>query len=183
MKSNKQKETQNSKSYKFLIIVLSILVPVLFYYLFVYTSDKTEKKSKKVVENNSLFKFKKEGELTFNSKNGEYISSIEIEFANDDNERATGLMFRTEMAENNGMLFLFPYERMQSFYMRNTFISLDIIYVNSKFEIVTILKNTEPFSETSLVSTKPAQYVVEVIAGYTDKYGISLGDKISWRTL
>ena len=125
--------------------------------------------------------FTKEGELTFNSKDSKYISMIDIEIAEDDRERSQGLMFRKGMRENQGMLFIFAREEFQSFWMRNTEISLDIIFVNSKEDIVTIHKNTETFSDNSYPSTKPAIYVVEVVAGYTSKYGIEVGDKIVWR--
>ncbi len=67
--------------------------------------------------------------------------------------------------------------------MRNTEISLDIIFVNSKNEIVTIHKNTNIFSDESYPSTKPAVFVVEVIAGYTSKNEIYVGDKIVWRRI
>ena len=79
------------------------------------------------------------------------------------------------------MLFIFSRQEYQSFWMRNTAISLDIIFVNSNNEIVTIHKNTNTFSDKSYPSTKPAIFVVEVIAGFTDKYGINVGDKIVWR--
>jgi uncharacterized membrane protein (UPF0127 family) len=69
-------------------------------------------------------------------------------------------------------------EERQSFYMRNTIISLDIIYVNAKFEIVDIYENTEVLNESSLPSAAPAKYVVEINAGLCEKYGIKIGDSI-----
>jgi uncharacterized membrane protein (UPF0127 family) len=131
----------------------------------------------------TLIQFTKNGELTFNSAAGDYISTINIEIADDDTKRSLGLMFRKSMAEDEGMLFIFPTEEYQSFWMRNTELSLDMIFVNAKNEIVTIIKNAEPFSEKSFPSTKPAKYVVEVNAGYTSNYGINLGDKIVWRSM
>jgi uncharacterized membrane protein (UPF0127 family) len=90
-------------------------------------------------------------------------------------------MFRENMKEEEGMLFLFPAEEYQSFYMKNTIMPLDIIFVNAKKQIVKIHKNTTPYSEASLPSMKPSIYVVEVIAGFTDKYKIQEGDIIDWR--
>ena len=84
------------------------------------------------------------------------------------------------MKENHGMLFIFPYEAEQSFWMKNTVIALDMIFVNSKLEIVKIHHNTTPFSEQSYSSGKPAEYVVEVNAGYSNRMGIKEGDKIIW---
>ena len=124
--------------------------------------------------------FKKEGELVFLKKDGNEISRIDIEIADNDERRMTGLMYRTKMDENRGMLFIFPYEDLQAFWMKNTVISLDIIFVNSKKEIVKIHRNAIPYSEDSYVSGEPAQYVVEVNAGYTSKNGIEEGDKIAW---
>lgn len=125
--------------------------------------------------------FKKEGELEFIRKNlKEPVKKIDIELAENDDERSQGLMYRRSMDDSKGMLFIFPQEEPQSFWMKNTVIPLDIIYVNSKMEIVKIFKNTVPFSEKSLPSEKPATYVVEVIGGYTDKYGIKEGDLINF---
>lgn len=126
-------------------------------------------------------KFRKDGELLFLQKEtNKELLKIEIEIASTDEERARGLMYRKEMAENQGMIFLFYNEEMQSFYMRNTIISLDIIYVNSKKEIVDIYKNTNVLDETSLPSKAPAMYVVEINAGLCDKYGITEGDQIQF---
>jgi len=127
--------------------------------------------------------FKKEGELEFIRKNHnqkEPVKKIDVELAENDDERSQGLMYRRSMDDSKGMLFIFQREEPQSFWMKNTVIPLDIIYVNSKMEIVKIFKNTVPFSEKSLPSEKPATYVVEVIGGYTDKYGIKEGDLISF---
>jgi len=128
-----------------------------------------------------IIKFQKDGELTFHSADGKYISQIEIEIADNDNKRTTGLMDRLEMKENRGMLFLFPYETIQSFWMHNTVIPLDMIFVNRENEIVTILKDTVPFDDGHYVSTAPASIVIEVNAGYTDRHGVKVGDKIVWR--
>lgn len=125
--------------------------------------------------------FKKEGELEFIRKNHkEPVKKIDVELAENDDERSQGLMYRRSMDDSKGMLFIFEQEEPQSFWMKNTVIPLDIIYVNSKMEIVKIFKNTVPFSEKSLPSEKPATYVVEVIGGYTDKNGIKEGDLISF---
>ena len=124
--------------------------------------------------------FKKEGELVFTDSLGNAKVKIDIEIADTYYDQQLGLMFRTEMDEKQGMLFKFPEEKFQSFWMRNTNLSLDMIFVNAKREIVTIHKSTTPVSDTSYPSSKPAQFVVEVIAGFTDKYDIKEGDKVTW---
>ena len=133
-------------------------------------------------ENNeeTYYNFKKGGELTFTDSIGNFLAKIDIEIADNNYERQLGLMNRISMEENQGMLFIFPTERYQSFWMLNTLFSLDILFINSNKEIVTIHKNTTPTSQQSYPSSKPAIYVVEVVAGYTDKFNINEGDRIHW---
>jgi uncharacterized membrane protein (UPF0127 family) len=125
--------------------------------------------------------FKKEGELSFIKKdNQQEIKKIDIEIADSDGERQQGLMYRTQMEDSQGMLFIFPETEMQSFWMKNTLISLDILFVNENMEIVTIQKYAQPKSEQSLRSTKPAKYVIEVNAGFCDRYQVSEGDLVKF---
>ena len=126
------------------------------------------------------YTFTKEGELTFIDSLGTLKAKIDLEIADNDYERQLGLMNRKEMKESEGMLFIFPMQGNQSFWMRNTLISLDMIFVNDKKEIVTIHKNTKILSDQSYPATQPSIYVVEVLAGYTDKHNIQVGDKINW---
>lgn len=127
-------------------------------------------------------KFQKEGELYFqNPATGKAISKIDIEKADTDVDRQFGLMFRKSMPEEQGMLFLFEKSEQQSFWMRNTLIPLDIMFVDENGVITTIHENTKPLSEASLPSDGPAKFVVEVIGGYAKKHGIKVGDKISWQ--
>lgn len=126
-------------------------------------------------------KFLKEGELSFLNKEGKEIKKIDIEIADDEQQRAQGLMYRTSMEDAQGMLFKFDKSEPQSFWMHNTYISLDIIYVNENKEIVKICKNAEPLNENqNLNSEKNAQYVVEVVGGFSDKYGVAEGDKVAF---
>ena len=125
--------------------------------------------------------FRKDGELRFmKSKDNTIISTINIEVADDDAEREQGLMYRDTMAENEGMLFLMESEEIQNFWMKNTILPLDILYVDSERRIVSIHKDCKPYSLDQIVSAKPALFVVEVNAGYTNKYGIKVGDQISF---
>lgn len=121
------------------------------------------------------------GYLSFISGvNGDTLSTITIELAKTVAERNQGLMFRSKMAENQGMLFVFDQPQALSFWMKNTIISLDILYLDENFKIVSIYKSAIPLSENQIPSYKNAMYVVEVIAGYTDNYNIRDGDKISY---
>ncbi|WP_341835847.1 DUF192 domain-containing protein [Chitinophaga pollutisoli] len=128
--------------------------------------------------------FTKEGVLSFISKaKGDTIRTIDIELAQTDEERAEGLMHRKSMEDTQGMLFIFDFASEQSFWMKNTYISLDIMYVDANMEIVSIRKYTTPLSEDGVPSLKPAQYVVETIAGFADKYHVQVGDKIAFTKL
>jgi uncharacterized membrane protein (UPF0127 family) len=125
--------------------------------------------------------FTKEGELYILSKvNSDTLRTIDIELATNDTERAKGLMDRKSMTDTQGMLFIFPHAQEQSFWMKNTYISLDIIYVDDHKGIVSVQKYTTPLSEESLPSFQKAQYVLEVNAGFCDKYHIAYGDKIAF---
>ncbi|WP_313111551.1 DUF192 domain-containing protein [Aequorivita sediminis] len=125
--------------------------------------------------------FKKDGELELlKAENDSVIAKLDIEIADDDYKTQTGLMYRRSMDESHGMLFIFNDMQMRSFYMKNTEFALDIIYLNSDMEIVSIQKNAQPFNETSLPSESPAQYVLEVNAGLSDKWKLEKGDKIRY---
>lgn len=127
--------------------------------------------------------FTKEGDLTLKTAEGKTIKALEIEIADNSYETQTGLMYRSTMAENRGMLFIFDNEAMHSFYMRNTQIPLDIIYINKNKEIVSFAKNAKPFDETSLPSKFPAMYVLEINAGLADQWNLKEGDKIEFTEL
>ena len=120
--------------------------------------------------------FTKDGELSI-FKNDSLIQTIDVEFAKNEMERSLGLMYRSSMDEHQGMWFIFPEEAPRSFYMRNTEISLDIIYLDKDKKVVSIAKNARPYDETSLPSEKPAMYVLEINGGLADKWGIDKGDR------
>lgn len=132
-------------------------------------------------KNAEKIQFKKMGEVYFQDSLKNLKKKIDVEIAETDETRQKGLMFRESMQEEQGMLFIFPAEEPQGFYMRNTIIPLDIMFINSKKQIIKIHKKTEPFSERTLPSLKPAIYVVEVNAGFTEKFGIKEGDIIDYR--
>ena len=121
--------------------------------------------------------FTKDGELSI-FKNDSLIQTIDVEFAKNEMERSLGLMYRSSMDEHQGMWFIFPEEAPRSFYMRNTEISLDIIYLDKDKKVVSIAKNARRYDETSLPSEKPAMYVLEINGGLADKWGIDKGDRV-----
>ena len=78
------------------------------------------------------------------------------------------------------MLFVFQKEQPRSFYMKNTEFSLDIIYISKKKKVLSIQKNTIPYDKNSLPSVEPVLYVLEIKGGLSDKWGIEIGDRVSW---
>jgi uncharacterized membrane protein (UPF0127 family) len=128
--------------------------------------------------------FKKEGRLAFTNTDGnDTLLTINIEIADDEEERTRGLMWRYSMPDSDGMLFIFEEERPLSFWMKNTYIPLDVIFVGKTGEIVAIQQNTIPLSETPIPSGKPARYVIEVNAWFCVDHSIKAGDKIIFDTL
>jgi len=127
--------------------------------------------------------FRKDGELTFIRSNGTPIVTIGIEIAATDSARQRGLMQRKSLPPRSGMLFIFERAQPQSFWMANTPLALDIIFVGPDSQIVYIAKYAKPFSTEPITSPYPAQFVVEVPAGFVDEYGIVEGDRIRWKYL
>lgn len=126
-------------------------------------------------------KFTKHGELTFISAKNTFLATVDIEIADTPEKRSLGMMYRNALGDRQGMLFIFPKEEYQSFWMKNTAVSLDMIFVSARNEIVTIHEKTTPYSPQSYTSTKAAQFVIEVNAGFAQAHGISVGDKVRWQ--
>lgn len=123
--------------------------------------------------------FTKEGELNIYKTDSTTIA-MDIEIAETDYETATGLMYRNAIKENQGMLFIFGSPTVHSFYMKNTEFSLDILYITADRKIASIAANAEPFSEKSLSSEVPIQYVLEMNGGLAEKWNVKVGDSVSW---
>ncbi len=126
--------------------------------------------------------FKKEGELIFVTGSSEQ-KKINIEIADIKHKRNIGLMNRKYLEKNNGMLFIYDTSYKRFFWMKNTYIPLDIIYVDNKFHVVSIQENTEPLLEKKYPSYKKAMYVVEVNAGFCNMHNIKVGDSISYKRI
>jgi len=119
-------------------------------------------------------------DLRFLDENGSVLSEIRVAVVDTDEKRNMGLMDVRDMPENRGMLFVFDQEAPLTFWMANTPLSLDIIYVNAQKEIVTIHTNTPPLSEKNFDSSSDAMFAIEVNAGYCLKYDIREGLKVDF---
>ncbi|OAF05685.1 hypothetical protein AYJ54_01935 [Bradyrhizobium centrolobii] len=111
------------------------------------------------------------------TKNGVQVFSVEM--ATTEEEKQTGLMYRKELADGKGMLFDFNPEQEVSMWMKNTYISLDMIFIRADGRILRIAENTEPLSTRIISSQGLARAVLEVPAGTAQKYGIRPGDRVA----
>lgn len=160
-----------NKHLRFIILVILLSVFII--------SCKEDKKHSNVTK--VEIKFKKEGELSlFKASNDSLINTLSIEIADDEYQTQTGLMYRNSMEDNQGMLFIFPDSQYRYFYMRNTEIPLDIIYIDQNKSIISIQKNAKPHDETSLASEGPAKYVLEINGGLSTQWNLEKGDKIEF---
>ena len=111
------------------------------------------------------------------TKSGVQVFSVEM--ATTEEEKTTGLMYRKELPDGKGMLFDFSPEQQISMWMKNTYISLDMIFIRADGRILRIAENTEPMSTKIISSGGLAKGVLEVIAGTAQKYGIAPGDRVA----
>ncbi|WP_235782619.1 DUF192 domain-containing protein [Bradyrhizobium murdochi] len=102
-----------------------------------------------------------------------------VEMATTEEEKTQGLMYRKELPDGKGMLFDFSPEQQISMWMKNTYISLDMIFIRADGRILRIAENTEPLSTKIISSGGLARGVLEVIAGTAQKYGIQPGDRVA----
>jgi uncharacterized membrane protein (UPF0127 family) len=165
---------------KIIIAFIAALIATSIYYYF-----KKKNTPDPITTNTEAVKepvFTREGTLFFIGEK-DTISRIAIEIADNPEETTQGLMHRKIMPDSPGMLFKFDEPNLHAFWMKNTIIPLDIIYVDENLSIVDIQKYTTPYSTTSLPSSKPIKFAVEVNAGYCDKRDIKVSDKIYFRRL
>lgn len=99
--------------------------------------------------------------------------------ADDPESRTIGLMFQENLPELGGMIFDFGINDVVHMWMRNTVLSLDMIFINEAWEVVKIAKNTTPFSLAIISSDLPVRRVLEINAGISEKYNIKVGDKVT----
>lgn len=121
---------------------------------------------------------------TFQTGNQEAWAVLEV--ANNETEKAEGLMNRTNLGEHEGMLFNYTEEDLRGFWMKNTLIPLDMIFLNEEREVINV-ETAYPEPNTSdedlkrYRSERPAKYVIEVNAGFAENYSITEGTEVNWR--
>ena len=150
------------KKYRFLFVINFIILFLFFNYNATACSD---------------VKFIKKDIFIVSKKNNQKIK-FNVEIADTDLKRKTGLQCRAKMELNEGMFFIWKKEDFRSFWMKNTSIPLDIIFLNKTFEIVDVSFNAKPFSLKPILSEKKAKYVLELNKGVFTSYKFELKDKI-----
>jgi uncharacterized membrane protein (UPF0127 family) len=118
------------------------------------------------------------GEDTLEIVSATGVHAFSVELATNDEERERGLMFRKSLPEGHGMLFDFGHDQPVSFWMHNTYISLDMIFIRGDGSVLRIAENAEPMSDRLIPSGGPVRAVLEVIAGTAHNLGIAPGDHV-----
>lgn len=152
----------------------SIFIFSLFVSILACQSEKSKQKSL-----TQEIEFENEATLRFIQKGDTLPAVFEIELAESDYEKETGLMYRKDLKSNQGMLFIYEDEKSRpSFYMKNTYIPLDLIYLDKNKNIVDFNLNTIPLSEDLIPSDRPSSYVLELRAGTVNNTALKIGDKM-----
>lgn len=179
-KQTKIRRKGYSFSFIFLLLLIISLVFTLSYFILRGNSESTVNQVKPGTESNiGSSEFRKQGDLSIMDPHGSIRAKFDIELADTPAKRARGLMHRFEMKKNQGMFFVFPESIIQSFWMKDTFIPLDIIFIDEDLVVVEFFENAQPMSTEPIISYEPAMYVLEINAGLIDKKNISVGDVVS----
>lgn len=159
MGTNQKRRRRNVKQIILLLLVLVAIVVAVDYWL-----------GRRAVDQIALIRFK--------TSSGTLSPLYSLETATDYPTRAKGLMFRKELAAKQGMLFCFPETRIQSFWMKDTYLTLDIIFLNEELEVVGLLEQVPPLNLERREIDSPSRLVVEVLGGTVAQLGIVVGDKL-----
>jgi len=116
-----------------------------------------------------------ERQVTFYNAEGQRTCGFNVELASTPEEQSRGLMFREKLPDNGGMLFLSNRDEVRYFWMKNTLISLDLIFLSSRRKVVSVFHSARPMDETTISSVYPARYVLEVKAGRAKQCSIKAG--------
>ena len=150
------------KNYKFLFVINFLILGIFFtHYASACSNIKFVKKDIFIEKHNNNQKIR-----------------FQVEIADTNLKRKTGLQCKTKMKLNEGMLFIWKTENFRSFWMKNTSIPLDIIFINKTHEIVDVFYNAKPYSLKSISSKKKAKYVLELNKGLFDSFKFNLKDRI-----
>ena len=164
--------------------IVAILVILVFVFVYVFSNmpmwgEKPTVKPEKPTAEKPHFNI--EGTLQFINANNDPVARFYVEIADDAYSREKGMMYKHYIPDSVGMLFIFPKEDHRFFWMKNTPSSLDIIYADADFNIVSIHENTPPKSQESIPSGDKAKYVIELKAGIVARFGITESHTFSYQ--
>lgn len=114
-------------------------------------------------------------QVQFHNPDQSVTPPLKLEVADTFEERQIGLMYRKQLPENSGMLFIFQKEEPRQFWMKNTYLELDIIFLDHEYRVTNVVSRAVPLTESHRNSTKPAMYAVELVGGSAEKLGIKEG--------
>mgnify|MGYP000855245630 FL=1 len=176
-------------------LLLYILMICLIFYLvqdrfnlfdiqFLSNSNTEQEESSQSTEEETESTFKLDTGTLNIVRSDNAVVSVEIEVADTEEERAQGLMYRDELGEYSGMLFIFDTETNNSFWMKNTKIPLDLIFIDSDKQIVDVIKDAQPCVEGHICPALRPQfeymYCLEVNSGFAEENRITVGDTAGW---
>ncbi len=119
-------------------------------------------------------------EIVIQTQNSNREIVVKAEFAVDEASRMAGLMFRKNLGKNEAMIFLFPEDNLMPFWMHNTYLPLDIVFINRNHEIIYIAENAKPLSDDLIQPPSPYRYTLEVNAGFIAEHKIQVGDRVKF---
>lgn len=159
-----------------------ILLPLLFALLCLALNACQPKGGETTPETIDGTEFRRDAVLHISAPDGTRKASFEVEIAATPQAITQGLMYRESLAANRGMLFDPQGLADTGFWMKNTYIPLDIIFIDENSRVMNIARATKPFSTEHIPPEGIYRYVLEVNAGIADTYNFSIGDKIEWTT-
>ncbi len=122
-----------------------------------------------------------EDSITFLGNDGKKLCAFKVELAVTPEQQEKGLMFRRTLRKDRGMLFIFDSDQFRFFWMKNTYIPLDMIFITSRLEVASIIRHARPLDETTVSSALPVKYVLEINAGEADRCKIKIGSRVQIR--
>ncbi len=151
---------------KFIVTILIILLTLIVIFLFFSIRAQSTNLLNLSDSDNVYFKFDN--------------TILNLEVARSSQKQEYGLMNRTNISVNSGMLFIFDDETQRNFWMKNTLISLDIIYLDKNLKVVQLYKSTRPNQTLETYSSKiPSQFTIEVNSGWSENHNLKIGDKFT----
>jgi uncharacterized protein len=118
--------------------------------------------------------------VTIVAPDGKALASVSVEIADNNQKRELGLMYRSQLDNDKGMIFVFPHPDELQFWMKNTKIPLDMIFADPDGRVLGIVANAVPYSEQNVGVSGLSQYVLEVNGGYAAKHSITAGDRLEF---